>query len=38
MKKLRLQLVPGMPLATRRNAQADLIKLTSAWQDLKLLA
>ena len=36
-KKLRLKLIPGMPLATRRKAQTDLIKLTSAWQIIKAL-
>jgi len=34
-RKLRLKLVPGNPLADRRKAQAELARLTTAWQVLK---
>lgn len=34
--QLRLQIVPGMPLATRQKAQAQLAELETAWQVLQV--
>jgi len=31
-KKLRLQMVPGMPVAIRQKAQAELARVDTAWQ------
>jgi hypothetical protein len=31
-EKLRLQMVPGMPVGMRQNAQAELARLEAAWQ------
>jgi hypothetical protein len=34
-KELRLQMVPGMPVATRQKAMTDLTTLEAAWQVLQ---
>jgi len=34
-KKLRLQMVPGMPEATRHKAYGELARLSTAWQTLQ---
>lgn len=31
-RTLRLQMVPGMPVAVRQNAQAELARIGAAWQ------
>jgi len=34
-QKLQAQLLPGIPLATRRHAQAELCRLETAWQSIQ---
>ena len=34
-KEFQLHMVPGMPQATRQKAQANLVRLTSAWETLQ---
>ena len=34
-KKLRLQMVPGMPVTTRQKAQAEMALIDTAWQVLQ---
>lgn len=34
-KKLRLQMIPGMPVATRQKALAELARVDTAWKTLQ---
>ena len=34
-RKLRLQMVPGMPVAVRHSAQAELARIDAAWQVIR---
>ncbi len=34
-RKLRLQMVPGMPVAARQSAQAELARIGAAWQVIR---
>jgi hypothetical protein len=34
-RKLRLQMVPGMPVAARQSARAEMAKINTAWQAIQ---